>query len=217
MDDYWFKPYRGTVISYNTLRRLVGIIGMALPVVLVFGSFWLLKKPIGPSISSYYHTDLRDWFVGSMWAFGVFLMAYRLGRLDNALATVAGVLAILVSLFPTASDDTAAGARPLTATLHLVCAATFFALLAVLSYLFAVPRDGYNPSPRHRRAHKTCAGVIMASLIISGAVILSTGKDVETESIWVFLLETAGILAFGVSWFMTGRPLIPEAVRTLSR
>jgi len=154
----------------------VGAIGVALPVVLGLGGWWFFHLPPRPSISAYYYTELRNWFVGSMCAFGVFLIAYRLGKLDNVLATVAGVLAIVVGL---------------------------------VSVLFAKVRDGYNPARWRQWAHCACGALIGISVIGSALFIIKTGKDVRTESFVVFLFEALGVLAFGVSWFMTGHPLLP--------
>src|SRR5207342_1429632 len=70
------------VISYLGLRKAIGILGVALPFVLPFGQILLhalgiqssLHSPvIANSVSSYYDTDMRNIFVGSMCAIGVFL------------------------------------------------------------------------------------------------------------------------------------------------
>ncbi|MEV6238615.1 DUF998 domain-containing protein [Lentzea sp. NPDC051838] len=212
MADYWFTPYKGIVISYNTLRRLVGAIGVALPIVLG-GVGWFLTGKLEPSISAYYYTDLRDWFVGSLWAFGVFLIAYRLGRLDNVLATVAGVLAIVVSLIPTAATGTPEGARSVGAMVHLICAGGFFVLLAVLSLLFAKDRDHYKPTFGQKVLHRVCAGCILLSVVGCLFVIMNSGKDVQADTTLVFWFETAGVVAFGVSWFTTVDSIVPVFAR----
>src|SRR5207245_4583836 len=72
---------RGTedtlVLSYLELRKAVGIIGFALPFALAFGKILLQGRGIQSSISGYYYTDMRNVFVGSLCAIGVFLMSCR--------------------------------------------------------------------------------------------------------------------------------------------
>ncbi len=76
-------PENFLVISYLGLRKAIGILGVALPFVLPFGQIFLhalgiqssLHTPvIENSVSYYYHTDMRNIFVGSMCAIGVFLV-----------------------------------------------------------------------------------------------------------------------------------------------
>ena len=58
-------PDQDAVISYRLLRMLVGIIGFALPVVAVLGKLWLNGRGVESSISAYYYTHMRNYFVGS--------------------------------------------------------------------------------------------------------------------------------------------------------
>ena len=89
------------VLSYLALRRILGSIGVALPFVLFFGNLWLGDGHMLASISAYYYSVMRDVFVGSMCAAGVFLISYRYTRWQDAAGSVAGFAAIGVALFPT--------------------------------------------------------------------------------------------------------------------
>jgi|GEM_PF-4739867 len=60
------------VCSYLSLRRAVGIIGIGLPFTLAIGGLFR-GIDLQESISFYYHTDMRNLFVGSMCAIAVFL------------------------------------------------------------------------------------------------------------------------------------------------
>ena len=52
-------------VSFVTLRRVVGVLGMALPVVVALWGFYFLKGiEIQSSISDYYGLRTRDAFVG---------------------------------------------------------------------------------------------------------------------------------------------------------
>src|SRR5690348_5025109 len=59
------------VLSYLGLRKCIGIIGMTLPFVLVFGRMLLGGYGTLDSISDYYYSTVRDVFVGSLYAVAV--------------------------------------------------------------------------------------------------------------------------------------------------
>src|SRR5487761_2372037 len=66
------------VISYLTLRRSVGILGIASPVILFFG--FLILDPqceFPPSISHFYFTNLGTYFTGTLCAVSLFLLPGR--------------------------------------------------------------------------------------------------------------------------------------------
>lgn len=83
------------VLSYLDLRKAIGILGIALPFVLVVGKFLFDGPGTQPSISDYYYASMRDVFVGIRCAIGVFLMSYRgYERKDN----IAGILPVYLPL-----------------------------------------------------------------------------------------------------------------------
>ncbi len=47
---------RSLAISYLELRKVIGILGIALPFVLFFGALIIFQTGLQSSISSYYHT-----------------------------------------------------------------------------------------------------------------------------------------------------------------
>ncbi|MGB0789115.1 MAG: hypothetical protein ACPGQR_06225, partial [Marinirhabdus sp.] len=66
------------VVSYLTLRNAIGIIGIALPIVLLLGSVALFEcDELHQSISHYYHTRMRNVFVGALCAVALFLFCYK--------------------------------------------------------------------------------------------------------------------------------------------
>ena len=98
------------MVHLQTLRALIGYVGVSLPFVLVFGENLrdvLLSEAanrvfIEGSISAYFHTGMREVFVGSLCAIGVFLVCYSgYARWDSLAARVAGVCALVVAIFPT--------------------------------------------------------------------------------------------------------------------
>ena len=108
------------VISYLGLRKVVGIIGLALPFALAFGRIFLQGHGIEGSISCYYYTVMRNVLVGSLCAIGVFLMSCQgYDRKDEIAGYLASVFAIGVALFPTTPYMDATSQDKLVGTLHL--------------------------------------------------------------------------------------------------
>jgi hypothetical protein len=65
----------GSVLQPNLkYRTAIGVLGAALPPVLVA---WQAVEGFQNSISAYYYTGGRDWFVGTLWVVGVFLFFYQ--------------------------------------------------------------------------------------------------------------------------------------------
>ena len=65
------KSTHTLVVSYLGVRRAIGVIGLLLPIVLGPVGWLVFGIEIQDNMSSYYHTPLRDVFVGSMCAIGV--------------------------------------------------------------------------------------------------------------------------------------------------
>jgi hypothetical protein len=84
---------------------VIGVIGVLLPIVLVGGNRVVFgQSNLLPSLSGYYHSGMRNWFVGSLWAIGSGLLVYLAARrnlADSVISFVAGLLAVGVALFPT--------------------------------------------------------------------------------------------------------------------
>jgi hypothetical protein len=195
------QPHSGPhiVVSYLTLRRAIGALGIGMPVVLfVWGGLsqhiWLA------SISAYYALRTRDVLVGCLFTIGCFLFTYRgHDRHDDIAAHAAGTCAILVALLP----STHPGAQHV---LHFVFAAALFLLLAYISY-FRFTRQDDEPTDaklKRNRVYRWCAVAMLVSVALIPVVDIA-GLAARLVSIRpVFLLETAALWAFGFSWVVKG-------------
>ncbi|MBW0105052.1 DUF998 domain-containing protein [Pseudonocardia sp. KRD291] len=203
---------RGAVLSYIGLRRSVGIIGIALPFVLAIGNLLLTGDGPRSSISSYYYTGMRDVFVGSLCAVGIFLFCYRYEQPDDRLGNLAGVAAIGVALFPTRPEGAASAAQTVVGWLHLAFAVAFFVSLAWFCLVLFTRDDGAPTARKSARnaVYRTCGIVILACL----ALALFNGLFVPDELARVlrplFWLEAAAIVAFGVAWFVKGDTVLRD-------
>lgn len=143
---------RSLAMSYLTLRRAIGYIGFLLPFVLALGKIIIESPGLQGSISAYYYTVMRNVFVGSLCAIGVFLMSYRYQKDDKKYDIIAsffaGLFAICVALFPTAPSLSPTPTDKIIGTVHVACAALFFVTLACISlFLFTktYPQDTQKP------------------------------------------------------------------------
>jgi hypothetical protein len=196
--------------AYAYLQQVVGVIAVTLPFVLIVGNR-LLGGELEGSISAYYYTHMGSYFVGSLFALGVFFLSYQHRplpgyRRDNRLANVASAMAIGVALFPTTEDAATASAGTRTiGVVHLACAATLFTLLGVFALvLFTRTADPNQMTVRKRQrnmVYRVCGCIIFGAIAL---VILT--EILRPPSSWhAFLaLETIMVVAFGVSWLIKG-------------
>ncbi len=202
------SPQTTLVHSYLFLRRAIGVIGLALPFVLVLGKQLVDGGALIGSLSGYYYTDLRDVLVGAMCAVGVFLLAYYgHDRVDNIASSVAGLGAIGLALFPTTPDHDASDWDRTSGVLHLVFAAVFFLSLAYFC-LRLFPHDGEQPE-KFGALYRACGGVILACLVL---IALAKYLDFVPSLHPALWLEAVAVEAFGVAWLVKGRTMEPNSV-----
>jgi hypothetical protein len=96
------------------MRMAIGLLGVALPVLLVLVDWWFVhsRGPIRGSMSAYYHSSARDVFVGGLISTGLFLVTYMSAKkntYDYVLSTLGGLLVIVVAVCPTARSGDALG------------------------------------------------------------------------------------------------------------
>lgn len=201
----------GAVLSYLGLRRAVGVIGIALPFVLVAGDLALGGDGLRDSISRYWFSPVRDVFVGSMCAIGVFLYCYRYDRPDRLLANVTGTAAIAVALLPTSPETGATTAEVVVGRLHLVAAAIFFVGLAVFCLDLFTRGEVRNPRKAARnRIYRICGWTIIACLVLAALDTAFLPDALAVRWNTLFWLEAVAILAFGVAWFVKGDTVLRD-------
>ncbi|MFV0428187.1 MAG: hypothetical protein ACK5KO_01970 [Arachnia sp.] len=230
------------IVSYLQVRRAIGYLGLFLPWALVIWTL-LNREPFLGSISDYYHSPMRDVFVGTMIALAVFLWSYRGYQRapgqwlsDAWTARVASVSAALLAISPVDSsggdavgssltDDACTlvscliGAYPAD-RLH-VAAATIFFVALTLFCLVLFPRAAADTPARQvrRRIYQACGLVMAACLILIAAWFLvedTTLGGALARYSPVFWLEAVAIWAFAVSWMAKGKAL-DGMIRGLSR
>ncbi len=212
---------KNLIISYLTMRRIIGILGITLPIVVVVGGFIQNGFAIQGSISGYYYTNMRDFFVGLLCGASLFLISYKgYQKIDDLVGNLSGIFALGIVIFPTSLysgkvvqvgmfliDDTISG------YIHLIFSALFFLSLSFNSmFLFTRRGPGVLGKEKKRRnmIYRFC-GIIM-TVTITCAIIytLFLRKTVISKIYPVIILETIALLAFGVSWLIKGHTLFKD-------
>ena len=214
------------VISYYTMRRAIGILGITLPLMLVAGSSLFGGcKEVQFSISTYYHTNMRNIFVGYNCAVALFLFAYRGHDWRDNLAGYLGCIFVLgVAFLPCSIGASvkpclipATGQNPLVGKLHNLCALLYFIILIVYA-LFLFPKTHMDmvsgekmfmgrQKKKRNVVYYICGGLMTVSLLLILTYIWIL-EDHYTNLLRldpVFWLETVVLLSFGISWLTKGQ------------
>jgi hypothetical protein len=203
------RDHSAQIHSYHSLRKAVGWIGILLPFVLVLGHLIIFRgdRPLN-NMSVYYHTGMRDLFVGAICAIALFLFFYRgYDRWDDISANIAGFFALGVAFFPTVED----GSWDWAAWVHFISAACFFVILALTS-IFLFTRGEDHPSEMKQRRnliYRVCGTVMLVSMA-SIEVFFLFFDGINSDSGFVLIAETVTLVAFGVSWLTKGGTLYPD-------
>jgi hypothetical protein len=210
------SPEDTLVHSYLYLRRAIGVIGTALPAVLIIGKLIVDGGGLQDSISAYFWSDMRGVFVGSMCAVGAFLLSYRgYDVVDDIAGNLAGVAAIGVGLFPTAPDHPSSTAQVI-GVLHLVFAAIFFLTIAFFAIVLFRRTSEMGPTERklqRNRLYLTCGIVIIACLLAIAAVhqFFDAALAPVHPELW---LESIAVMSFGVAWLTKGEAILGDVFPT---
>jgi hypothetical protein len=200
-------------------RTAIGVLGVTLPPILIVVSL-LRNQGVENSISAYYHTPMRDWFVGTLWVIGVFLFFYRyrprrpaaarsdwepvrLGVADARLGKMSGLCAVLVALLPTTPPPGSSAQPPTIGMLHGIAAATLFLCLALFPLLL------FSQSRKRGHVYRRYGWAMVVLLLLVVAYAFGPESVRQATAPWrpVLVLETLLIVVFGVSWFDKGREL----------
>lgn len=208
------------------LRLGVGIIGLSLPLVLVFGGKAMGVSFAG-SMSAYYHATpqcslpqcpsatrdtacqesgrgpMRNWFVGNLFFVGAAMFLMKgFSKWENWALNLAGVAAPCVALFPMEWPCRTPGFS--IHSFHFPSAITFF-VCAGFTCIFCSEktlRQIPNPSPSEKkkiaifRVWYRILGIAMVALPVLAWIFAYNSGHMG------FWLEMAGVSAFGAYWLV---------------
>lgn len=192
------------VICYLLLRKAVGWIGMLLPFVLILGNV-AVGSTRPDSMSGYYYTPMRNVFVGALCALGVFLVAYDgYDEWDRWITNIAGLGAIGVAFCPTKPSGHMSTAQNVVGDIHVGFAALTFIALGLMALRFAKGQQ----TRWETGAYRGCGIVILACVALAAASNLLPSTVFASWPV-LFILEATAVVAFGISWFVKGKTILP--------
>lgn len=216
--------------SYVILRNGVGVLGFALPIVMVVGGG---LDHVQASLSAYYHFSpdrpgqygagtMRDLFVGMLCAIGAFLFFYRGHSLQEDVAlNIAGVSAALVALFPMDWPPGTATAMSTSAKVHSVAATVFFVMIAYVCVFRS--RDTLCLLTNDRLHHTferiyLVFGLLMLLTPATVALLEVTSTPID-RGYKTLIVETAGVFVFAAFWLVKSfeiRTAVRQSYRTMT-
>jgi hypothetical protein len=200
--------YTRHTYSYIALRKTVGWIGILLPFAVWFGQVVIFSGEPQNSISHYYYTPMRNFFVGALCAVALFLFFYAgYGKWDDWACNFAAAFALGIAWLPTTEYgiDT-------VGILHFVCATVFFLILSVISiFLFTKSDRNENidaPKKNRNRIYRGC-GYVMIACLLAIVIYVWFFQDKKVTAL-IYWAEAVALVAFGVSWLTKGGSLFPD-------
>ena len=209
------------VDNFYRVRRTLGYLGLLLPVLLILGGLGFGAEP---SISDYYHSLLRDIYVGILTAIGIFLICYTGFRRDekqrfsdDLVTTIAGIAALVAAFVPNRGTlNTSMEPQSLTQHIIGVWLSDMTHHLAALVFLLSLAylcrfRFARTAKPGRRRIYIACFWVIvfgtLATMVV--AYLRKYGTPAQADVViryqLVFWFEAIGVWAFSLSWLVKGR------------
>ena len=199
------------IISYMTLRKIIGLLGISLVPVLILGSFILdHTTDIQASASAYYHTSMRNGLVGITCGISFFLLSYHGYTWKDSLASkLAGIFALGIAFFPTSATN---DKGDIFSILHFITSGIFFVILAYMSiFLFTKSPGNLTRKKKIRnRIYKIC-GIIM--LISVAGIPIDRIQAIHDRIAFlkpILILETFALVSFGFSWLTKGEFLLKD-------
>ncbi|MCW9034548.1 MAG: hypothetical protein OQJ97_10040 [Rhodospirillales bacterium] len=204
------------LVSYLTLRKAVGYLGLSLPLTLAIGALIIFKEEtIRGSISAYYYSDMRDVFVGTMCALALVLFSYKgYEKKDDIAGDLACLFAVGIAVFPTSPAESATLFQTIIGYIHLTCAGLFFMILAYFSYCLFTKTDPTKPlTPQAKlriQIYKFCGLTIIASILLIVVITVFFRSFEEFFVSYKFWLESVAIFAFSFSWLIKGKSFLAD-------
>lgn len=220
-EDIWLT-------SQHTLRKLIGVLGVSLPV-LLFLVIFIDSGHISPlySISHYYFTRACSVFVIIVSLLAIFLLVYK-GKepVDFYVSTAAGLFALLLILFPTDNISnhipdkdniwsvTILNISEPRSRFHYLCAAIFLSCLAYMSFfLFTksdkLPGKRSKEKRRRNRIFRVCGVTMVLAILVIFANFLKFIPDgLFTTYHLTFWMEAIAVECFGISWLIKAEVIL---------
>lgn len=196
------KLQQNILSSYFNLRIGIAVLALCFPFVLWVGGA-LQHIEIQDSMSAYYHftkdgRSMRDYFVGFLFAIGVFLYLYKgNSTAENVLLNFAGVFAIGVAVFPM---EWGCGADCKNISTHGVSAISLFVCIALVCIFCASDTLHFlkneKMASRFRKGYYAL-GICMVLSPLAAYLLAVVFRRLQG---YTYIAEASGIAVFAIYW-----------------
>ncbi|MEL1245539.1 hypothetical protein AAEO56_14790 [Flavobacterium sp. DGU11] len=201
------------LISYQQLRKLIGVLGLLLPIILLGGHI-IGKDTAEPyfldSISHYYYSVMGDVFVGILCAIAIFLFTYKgyPDGNDNIAGNLACLFALCVAFFPTSKDSS----TTTVSVVHYIGACLFFAALGYYCLVLFTKSKGTLTEEKKKRnkIFRSCGYIIVGCIVLLAAYRIPAINEILKDTCYFLVLEIVALWAFGISWLVKGEVILKD-------
>lgn len=191
-------------ITYMTLRKMIGILGITMSFIMIFGGLFFGSGKVEISLSAYYLTNMRDFLTGSLFVVSAFLFAYNgYDLMDRIITIIGGAGALFTATFPAyymEPGNILGLSANVIETLHFFSAGIFFLALAYMSF-FQFTKGEKNTK------EKIVKNILFRStgiFIILGLGVMCLTVLESVPDILILVSEVIMLISFGVSWLVKG-------------
>ncbi|WP_420551630.1 hypothetical protein [Tenacibaculum aiptasiae] len=207
------------------IRKLIGLLGLLLPLILLFSGGELLS-----SMSHYYYKTLSSLlFIIILSTFGLFLISYKGYKIDKEtekisddfITNIGGIAALIVVFVPTHCSGSKSffidklcsnNLLPLLGHnndfktfIHLLSAGIFILSMGWVSkYKFT---RGENKT--YNKVYRLCGNIVFGSVAILAIIMIISlfKKEFQLTNYDVFIFETIAVIPFSISWLIKGQTI----------
>lgn len=216
--------------STKTLMKLVGVLGMLLPI-LIYLFLYISSghTEVLESISHYFYTRSNPIFIIIISLMAIFLMIYKnKAPIDFYLSFIAGFAALIVLLLPTSSIITSCDnfcneyvmgyiendkTRIWT---HYIAAAIFLGILNYMCFFLFTKSDKSKEFRTAQKNKRNKIYVFCGALMTLALVVIMLGllkvipNDIYVNNNLTFWMEILALEAFGFSWIVKGEFILKD-------
>jgi len=199
--------------SSRSHRQIIGMVGLALPVLLPLIT-WALPNDAATglhaenSISGYFYTSAVFAFVGLLIALALYLFAYRgyaneWQKWDRRVAITAGIAAMLVAAIPTTAPSPAQRLlywKDWFVDVHYGAAALLFTMFAVFSLYLFTRQDPSSPKAEDKSWRNKSYYALGALIVVGMVWAFVAGRQGKP----IFAAESLSLVSFAASWLLKG-------------
>jgi len=185
--------------TYFGLRWGLGIAAFLLPLVTRLGEWMLTDHSQPDSISGYYHTGMRNYFIATLMVIAAGLFLYKgFSRLENLLLNVAGIATALIAFFPTGCDAGATECASFSApAVHGTCAIIAFGCIGIVAIFLGPSNLDLLDDERRKRTLRTLYRAVgLGMLLVPGLTAILAHHDVG----WLYWVELGALWIFVLYW-----------------